>query len=73
MISNEAGNIMVFDNEGADSDLRAEAKQLEVSKLISTNLFQKFQRIISLFGLVVSDVLIINMGANDIGRHQGSL
>jgi hypothetical protein len=31
MTSNKAGNIMVFDIEGADSIERAEAKQQEVS------------------------------------------
>lgn len=56
MSGNTQGNILIFDIEGADS---AERKEQKVT----------FEQTTSLFALVVSDVLLINMWATDVGKH----
>lgn len=71
MTFNKAGNILVFDIEGADSKERGDER--EVSEITCSDFMQKAERMISLFGLVISDVLIINMWEHDIGRYSASL
>ncbi len=71
MTPKQAGSILVFDIEGADSGQRG--KDREVSEMTWADFLQKAERMISLFGLVISDVLIINMWATDLGRHNASL
>ncbi len=71
MTPNKAGNILVFDIEGADSNERGEER--EVSKMTCADLLQKAERTTSLFALVIADVLIINRWAHEVGRHQASL
>ena len=59
MSCNQDKNILIFDIEGTDS---AERKQQKLT----------FEQSTSLFALVISDILLINMWENDIGRHCAS-
>ena len=59
MAPNEAGNILVFDIEGTDSKERGE--QRLVSQITLCDILKMCERTISLFALVIADVLIINM------------
>ena len=70
MAPNDAGNILVFDIEGTDSHERGEER--EVSKVTLGDLFQKAERMTSLFALAIADVFIINMWGHDVGRHGAS-
>ena len=51
--------VVVFDIEGADSRERWEEKN-------------SYERKSALFGLVISNVLIINIWVNDVGRYSGA-
>ena len=57
--ANPSGKILVFDIEGTDSAEREEQKAT-------------FEQTTSLFSLVISDVILINMWATDVGRHAAS-
>ena len=59
MSCNQEKNILIFDIEGTDSAERANQKLT-------------FEQTTSLFALVISDILLINMWATDIGRHTAS-
>ena len=57
--TNQEKSILVFDIEGTDSKERGEQRLT-------------FEQTTSLFALALSDVLLINMWYNDIGRYHGS-
>lgn len=52
-------NVLVFDIEGTDSKERGEQRLT-------------FEQTTSLLALAISDVVLINMWATDIGRYQAS-
>ena len=59
MSASAGGEILVFDIEGTDSAERMSQKQV-------------FEQTTSLFALVISDVVLINMWANDVGKHTAA-
>ena len=59
MSSDDSGKILIFDIEGCDSKERGDQRMT-------------FEQTTSLFALAVSDVLMINMWMNDIGRHAAA-
>lgn len=59
MSCNDGKNILVFDIEGTDSKERGEQRIT-------------FEQTTSLLALAISDVVLINMWATDIGRYQAS-
>ena len=52
-------NVLIFDIEGSDSRERGDADAL-------------FERKAALFGLALSEVVMVNMWENDIGRYNAS-